>query len=147
MNAKLSAAGSLGYLMRIAFAAGQTAQRALQTFAEIGDRYGQYVTYDGLAHALLPTQPKVGLASLVLAERLAREIRDPQADHLASELDAIATEMGAQNPYAAAAVAEIRARPEAILQPFFDAIQADVAAGRLDPYAPMPEDPHDSDRR
>ena len=91
----LGAAGSQVYLARFAAQAGQPLQAAglaaaaLATLEAIDDRFGQRIAYLDLGQALLGSHPAKGLACLLRAEDLARQIKDPMADRIRRFIDGL----------------------------------------------------------
>lgn len=143
----LGAAGSHGYLARIAARADCLRQsavlshRAIQVFAAIGDRFGLLLAHNDLMQNLIQTEPAIGLAALAQAAHWAAEIHHPAAGQLNGALDELAAQLAPDG--AAEPAGQLRAQAAATLDAFFQTLEAEVASGQLDPYAPPPEPHHD----
>ena len=127
-------------MARIAAAAGQPLQAAglaaaaLATLVAIDDRFGQRIAYLDLGQALLGSHPAEGLACLLRAEDLARQIKDPAADTIRDFIDGLRADHLSADDFERE-LAAIRDRTQALLDGLFSQVRAAVEAGELDLYA------------
>ena len=134
------AAGSHGYLARIAAQAGQPLQAAglaaaaLATFEAIDNRFGQWIAYFDLGQALLGSHPAEGLACLLRAEDLARQMNDPVADKIRDFVLGNRADHQSAEDFARM-LAATRDGAQALIEGLFSQVRAAVEAGELDLYA------------
>jgi tetratricopeptide (TPR) repeat protein len=136
---RLGEGAAHGYLASIALQAGALGHavilsgRAAGLFAAIGDRYGRMLSLHTLGPALLPEAPAQGLACLLQAQSLAREIGDPRTEQIEQWMHALRAG-NAENPDFGAALEALRVDAPAVIEAMFAEAEAAVAAGELDPY-------------
>jgi tetratricopeptide (TPR) repeat protein len=141
---RLGQGAAHGYLARIALHVGALAHgttltgRAGGLFLAIGDRYGQMIALQTLGPPLLAQAPTEGLACLLQAQALAREIGDPRAERIQHMLDAMFADQANDEGFIAA-IAELRTRAPHIIAALFEHMEAAVARGELDPYTLPPQ--------
>ena len=102
--------------------------------ATFSDRFGQRIAYFDLGQALLGSHPAEGLACLLRAEDLARQIKDPMADRIRDFIDGLRADHLSADDFERE-LAAIRDRTQALMDGLFSQLQAAVEAGELDLYA------------
>uniref|UniRef100_UPI0015937CC6 hypothetical protein n=1 Tax=Derxia lacustris TaxID=764842 RepID=UPI0015937CC6 len=148
---RVGAAGTHGYLARIAGSVGAGLQAqalcslAIRQFTAIDDRWGVLLAAQDLGRVLLGTEDGfIGVCALELARATAEQIGDPRAEALGQVIAGLMSE-DMSDTDRRAALDQLTAEAPAVLAEFHARIDAAIAAGEIDPYAPLQAGATDAD--
>ena len=136
---RLGAAGTHGYLARVALAAKQPVRAVVfasttwRMLVEVDSRFGQCLAFQELMRALAALDENAGaIAALLWAWRLAREIDDPMVEQLERNLEQTMPGLDLAN-----LPPEIWDEATGLLESAADRARQTLAEAHVDPYGPL----------